>query len=102
MKIQLKLNRSEIKAMFDILNRVDFTQITDDDKRLMTHYIVERIFVKITRKMIEQVDKTSISFYYGEAAAIRQALNTIDFIDLSEYEANLATQLICTIDQKLL
>ncbi|MBI9036357.1 MAG: hypothetical protein JEZ03_17995 [Bacteroidales bacterium] len=52
--------------------------------------------------MIEQVDKTSISFYYGEAAAIRQALHTVDFVDLSDYEVNLATQLICTIDQKLI
>ncbi|MBI9036162.1 MAG: hypothetical protein JEZ03_17010, partial [Bacteroidales bacterium] len=46
MKIQLKLNRSEIKAMFDILNKVDFNSIEAHDSRLMTHYIVERIFVK--------------------------------------------------------
>jgi len=101
-KIKFKFNKSEVKALFDLLTAVDFNRIEDPSKRIMIRFILEKVYFKLAKRLTRQFDETSVSFNEAEAVAFFEVLTTLDDLDLPDYERNVKNNIITEIHSKMI
>lgn len=85
-KIKFVFNKSEVKALFDMLTVSRLDLISDKTKRVLIRHILEKIYFKLAKRLARQFDETSISLNQAESLTLYEVLNTVDDIELPEYE----------------
>ncbi len=101
-KIKFKFNKSEVKALFDLLTTVDFNHINDPSKRIMIRFILEKVYFKLAKRLTRQFDKTSVSFNEAESVALFEVLTTLDDLDIPDYERNVKNNIVTEIHSKMI
>lgn len=101
-KIKFKFNKSEVKALFDLLTVVDFNRIEDLSKRTMIRFILEKVYFKLAKRLTHQFEETSVSFNEAECVALFEVLTTLDDLDLPDYERNVKTNIVTEIHSKMI
>lgn len=101
-KIKFKFNKSEVKALFDLLTTVDFNRIGDPSKRIMIRFILEKVYFKLAKRLSRQFDETSVGLNEAESVALYEVLATIDDLDLPEYERNVKDNIVTEIHAKMI
>ncbi|MEA3505477.1 MAG: hypothetical protein U9R32_09850 [Bacteroidota bacterium] len=101
-KIKFKLNKSEVKALFDLLTAVNFDLIADPSKRIMIRHILEKVYFKLAKRLARKFDLTSISFNEAECVALYEILNILDDLDIPDYERNVKHNIFNEIHSKII
>ena len=101
-KIKFKFNKSEVKALFDLLTAVDFNRIEDQSKRIMIRFILEKVYFKLAKRLTRQFDETSVSFNEAESVALFEVLTTLDDLDIPDYERNVKNNIVTEIHSKMI
>ncbi len=99
-KIQFKLNKSEIRSLFNMLTIADLHAIEDKMKQVYVRYILEKVYFKLAKKITRVVDKCTLSLHDAECLSLFEVLNTIDDFDLSDYERVVKHQIVSQIHAK--
>lgn len=101
-KITLELSRSAYEYLFRLIASADFNAL-DQDTGLMVRFIIERVYLRMVRKMCAPLPaKVKLSLKSAEAVALSHTLNTIDLVASGDaYGVNLVNMVCGTIDQKL-
>ncbi|MCF8339212.1 MAG: hypothetical protein K9I74_14640 [Bacteroidales bacterium] len=102
MKLTLKINKAELHALFLAINQVDFNQIEDPDKRIMTRHLLKKLYMRIAQRKLQDTAEHTLQLEPAYAAALRAGLFTVDALGLGNYEANAIMQILHSFDQKLL
>lgn len=85
-KIRFQFNKSEVKALFDMLTVANFEEIADPVKRVLVRHILEKVYFKLAKRLARKFEETSMSLNQAECLALYEMLITLDDIDLPEYE----------------
>jgi len=101
-KIKFKFNKSEVKALFDLLTAVNFDLIADTSKRIMIRHILEKVYFKLAKRLARKFDLTSISFNEAESIALYEVLNTLDDLDIPDYERNVKHNIFNEIHSRII
>lgn len=101
-KIKFNFNKSEVKALFDLLTTIDFNRIEDLSKRIMIRFILEKVYFKLAKRLTRQFDETSVSLNEAESVALFEVLTTLDDLDLPDYERNVKNNIIAEIHSKMI
>lgn len=92
-KIKFQFNKSEVKALFDMLTVANFEMIEDVVKRALVRHILEKVYFKLAKRLARKFDETSMSLNQAECLALYEMLNTLDDIDLPDYERHVKYQI---------
>ena len=97
-KIKLELNPSELRALFLILNKIDFTKINNNVMSVMARFILKKVYFKIVNRLQNYSNKKyKMTLHQAEGLAMIIAFETI--IEPDEYEQNLIIKILMLVDQ---
>jgi len=64
----------------------NFELILDPVKRALVRHILEKVYFKLAKRLARKFEETSMSLNQAECLALYEMLNTLDDIDLPDYE----------------
>ncbi len=85
-KIKFQFNKSEVKALFDMLTVANFEMIEDPVKRILVRYILEKVYFKLAKRLARKFEETSMSLNQAECLSLYEMLSALDDLDLPDYE----------------
>jgi hypothetical protein len=65
-------------------------------------YILEKIYFKLAKRMARKFEETSMSLNHAECLSLYEVLNTIDDLDLPDYERSVKHKLTDEIHAQLI
>lgn len=102
-KIKLTFTYKRYQALFLVMRAMDFDAIPDYDKRVMARFILERVFAKVSRRVISGISFKSakLTLHPAEATAMHELL-VHGTAPLGDYENGLVYEIIESIEQQTL
>ena len=100
-KIRLSFTYQKYQALFLIMRALDFNAISDYNTRVMARFILEKIFAKISRKVLSGFlfNEVTLSLHPAEALALHELL-VYGTAPLGDYELGVVYEIIDTIERQ--
>jgi len=102
-KVKLSFTYPKYQALFLVMRALNFDAIPDYTTRIMARFILERVFAKISRKIISGISfrEATLSLHPAEAAALHELL-VYGTAPMGDYERALVYEIIETIERTTL
>ena len=102
-KIKLSFSYQKYQALFLIMRAMDFNAISDYEVRILARFILEKVFAKISRKVLSGFifKEVTLSLHPAEAHVMHELL-LYGTAPLGDYERGVVYEIIEAIEQQTL